>query len=118
MSKSEKNETSTNAVQAVLDEIRAHFGQSNVANGALADFQPGDKIMVQSITFFWVGELKAVVNGYVILDKASWIADTGAVDQCMNKGTLAEKATLPNHSPRISLQSIVAVLPWTAALPK
>ena len=106
-----------NAIREKLGLVAQSAGGSGGQPNALADFQPGDNVMVQTVTFFWVGQVQSVVNGYLILDNASWVADTGRFDECLDKGTLAEKCVIKKHSPRISLASVVAVLPWTAKLP-
>lgn len=76
------------------------------------NFIVGERVMVQTVTFYWCGEIAAVRDGWLILADAVWIANTGKLSKALESGVLA--LWEPAGSPvRINLErAVVAVLPW------
>ncbi len=50
----------------------------------------GDKVLIRTVTHYQAGEVDCVVDGFVRLTKASWIADTGRFAQAVATGEFSE----------------------------
>ncbi len=75
----------------------------------------GKKLFIRTVTYFLVGKVEAVEDGFIRLSGASWVADTGRFSQAISDGTLNEVEPVGNAY--VSLGSIVDMFPWTHELP-
>ena len=50
----------------------------------------GKNYLVRTVTMFYVGRLKAISNSDIVLDQASWVADTGRFGEALSTGSLNE----------------------------
>ena len=78
-------------------------------------FQVGEKIFIRTVTYHQLGKVKAVTPGFVELEDASWVADSGRFHQALTKGTLDEVEYV--GAAYVSLGAVVDVFPWPHALP-
>lgn len=74
-------------------------------------------VAIRTVTLYYTGVVKRVVDGFVILGEAAWIPDSGRWSTFLSSGTANEVEPFPDEV-AISLGSIVDVAPWSAALPR
>jgi hypothetical protein len=75
----------------------------------------GKKLLIRTVTYFNVGKVEQVQDGFIKLSNASWVADTGRFADAIKKGTLSEVE--PVGEVYVSLGSIVDMFPWDHELP-
>lgn len=78
-------------------------------------FEPGDKVFVRTVTYHTVGEIKAVDDGWLHLEGASWIADSGRFHIAIEKGDLSEVEYVGETY--VNMSTIVDAFPWSHDLP-
>lgn len=75
----------------------------------------GKKVFIRTVTYHLVGKVEKIVDGFIKLSGASWIADSGRFSQAIKEGTLNEVE--PVEEALVSLGSIVDIFPWNHELP-
>jgi hypothetical protein len=100
------------------------IGQLKALKGILGDPQqsrqafpaePSEKVLIRTVTVYHVGRVVKVEGGYVHLEGASWVADTGRFGESLRTGTLNEVEYVDQVA--ISLSAVVDVFPWRHDLP-
>lgn len=80
-------------------------------------FLIGKSYFIRSLTYHIVGKVKKISGGFLVLEQASWIADSGRFTQAINKGTLSEVEPV-NCNVMVALQNIVDAFEWKHELPR
>jgi hypothetical protein len=75
----------------------------------------GKKLLIRTVTYFSVGKVEQVEDGFIKLSTASWVADTGRFHQAITNGKLNEVE--PVGEMYVSLGSVVDMFPWNHDLP-
>lgn len=75
----------------------------------------GKKVLIRTVTYFSVGKVDKVEDGFVQLSTASWVADTGRFNEALKSGKLSEVE--PVGEVYVSLGSVVDMFPWNHDLP-
>jgi len=75
-------------------------------------FCVGKKYFVRTATMAQLGLLKAVVGDFLVLEKASWIADTGRFHEFLRDGTCSEYEGFPNNC-IVPTGSIIDATEWS-----
>lgn len=75
----------------------------------------GKKLLIRTVTYFSVGKVEQVQDGFIKLSTASWVADTGRFHNAIKDGKLNEVE--PVGEMYVSLGSIVDMFPWQHELP-
>ena len=70
----------------------------------------GKQWFVQTATLYYVGDLVAVTEGELVLDRAAWLADTGRFNEFMKTGKPSELEPC-NGSVIINRGAIIAAMP-------
>jgi hypothetical protein len=78
-------------------------------------FEGGEAYFIRTVTYHLVGRVKHVLRDYLILEEASWVADSGRFMQAIMDGTLSEVE--PVGTAYVSLGSITDAFPWGHDLP-
>ena len=76
----------------------------------------GKKWFFRTVTFHLVGMATKIMGPFVILENASWIADSGRFMDCIKKGTLMEVE--PVGVAFVNLSTVTDFFPWNHDLPK
>lgn len=78
----------------------------------------GQKILVRTVTYFQLGEVVAVHDGFLELNGASWVADTGRLGQTIADGpdNLSEIEML-GDGVYVNLGAVIDIIPWRHKLP-
>jgi hypothetical protein len=61
-----------------------------VNNSAKHPFVIGKQWIFETVTKYWVGDIVAVTETEVVLERAAWIADTGRFNEFMKTGKPSE----------------------------
>ena len=73
-------------------------------------FEIGEKYFIRTVTYHAIGKCVDIVDGFVFLDEAMWVADSGrlsnALKEGMDKQSSAELEVFPSTL-RINISSIV-----------
>ena len=82
---------------------------------ANAVFSVGKSVFIRTVTYHTVGRVTHVANGFVRLEEASWVPDSGRFHQALSTGTLTEVE--PVGIVFVAIGAVVDVFPWQHALP-
>jgi len=74
----------------------------------------GRSLLIRTVTYFMLGRVDAIVDGFMVLSTASWVADTGRFMQAIQNGTLNEVE--PVGIAYVQIASIVDMFPWVHSL--
>lgn len=80
-------------------------------------FAVGKSYFIRTVTYHQVGRVRAVVGGFLILDDASWVADSGRFMDALKSGKLNEVEPMGDGI-IVNMSSICDAAPWAHALPK
>ena len=72
----------------------------------------GKNYVIRTVTMIDVGKLIEVTDQEIVLENASWIADTGRWNEFLSKGTYSESEPFPNGKVIIGRGSIVDAIFW------
>lgn len=77
----------------------------------------GDKVFIRTVTLYYTGKIKALANGFITLDDAAWIADTGRFHDFLKEGKANEVEPFidPVHIP---VSSVIDMTEWKHPLLK
>jgi len=75
----------------------------------------GKKFFFRTVTYHLVGEVVKQIGSFLVLENASWIADSGRFMDCIKEGKLNEVE--PVGKAYINLDSVVDFFPWVHELP-
>lgn len=91
-----------------LREIQATVGAKTSAKHP---FKNGEKYFIRTATYFHLGRLKELCGKWIILEDASWIADTGRFYDFLKDGKCNEYESFQDPV-FIPIDSIIDVTPW------
>ena len=80
-------------------------------------FKVGEKYLIRTVTVYVIGKVREVVGDFLVLDDASWIADTGKFSVAFTKGEFSEVERVPDGT-IVNLGSITDAQTWLHTLPK
>src|SRR3990167_8431007 len=75
----------------------------------------GGKFFFRTVTYHAVGEVKAIVGRFAVLEQASWVADSGRFMNAIKDGELKEVE--PVGEMFLNLDTVVDFFPWKNKLP-
>ena len=79
-------------------------------------FQKGKSYFIRTVTYHALGVVKQETSdGFLVLEKASWVADSGRFMQAIKSGSLNEVE--PVGVMLVAKSAIVDAFPWAHALP-
>ena len=85
------------------------------------DYHPwkkGTNYLIRTVTMIDIGQLVEVTDQELVLEKASWIADTGRFNEALKNGTLNEVEPFPDGLVIVGRGSIIDACEWNHALPR
>jgi hypothetical protein len=77
----------------------------------------GEAYLFRTVTHIEVGRVKAIRGDFVMLEDASWIADTGRYHDCLVSGVFSEVEPYPITT-TINMGSLINFAPWPHVLPR
>jgi hypothetical protein len=83
-------------------------------------WEEGECVFIRTVTYHLIGKIIKVIKSgskeWLVLDNASWVADSGRFTQSINDGTLNEVEPV-GCVVRVNTDSITDVFVWSHALP-
>jgi len=58
-------------------------------------WQVGQKVFIRTLSYHYIGRVAAVTDTDVVLDEASWVADSGRWNHALTTGELSEVEPYP-----------------------
>lgn len=74
-------------------------------------FKVGEKYFIRTATLFHLGRLKEIVGEWLVLENASWIADTGRFHEFLMDGKCNEYESFVNDA-FVPLSSVIDITKW------
>ena len=107
-----------------VKELRSMFGGGGGCSGCSGNesLMPkiGEKVFIKTATYFYAGLVCEVGGGWVRLEKASWVAETGRFSTAMKAGDFSAVEPFPdNVHPRVNLSGAGVIWAnWPHELPR
>lgn len=79
------------------------------------DAMIGKSFFLRTVTYHFVGKVKARIGNFLHLTTASWVADSGRFMNAIKEGTLKEVEPLGDAF--VNLDTVTDFIPWKHALP-
>ena len=79
-------------------------------------YELGQAYLIRTVTHYYLGRLITVDTHELVLEDASWVADTGRFGECLASGTLKELEKIPGNL-IVGRGAIVDAIQWTHDLP-
>jgi hypothetical protein len=84
----------------------------------LQTWKPGTKLFIRTVTLYFVGELVAFTKRSIVLQKCSWVAETGRFNAAMRSGDFNEVEPFPmERQVRINRGAIIDASEFPHKLP-
>ena len=80
-------------------------------------FEVGKNYLIRTITMVDVGRVTKIVGKFLVMDDASWIADTGRFFECLRKSDVFVEVEPFQHPVFVNTDAIVDATLWPLALP-
>ena len=106
-------EVSDETYESIKDQLDA-----NPTNKAVGSFEEmiGNNYFFRTVTYHLVGTVIDIIDGFVVLKNASWVADSGRFSAAIKTGTLKEVE--PVGIAYVNLeQTVTDFFPWNHPLP-
>lgn len=78
-------------------------------------FKAGDKVFIRTVTLYYTGLIKEIVGDWIVLEQASWIADTGRFFDFLKDGTCNEYESFQKPV-SIPTGSVIDITEWSHKL--
>lgn len=79
-------------------------------------FEVGKAYFIRTCTYHFTGRIREITGGFLVLDDAAWIADSGRFADALKAGTLNEVEPMPDGT-LVAIGAITDAAPWAHALP-
>jgi len=79
-------------------------------------FLTGKPYIIRSATMTNVGRVKKICGGFLVLEDAAWVADTGRYFDALSTGVLNEVEPYPDGC-FVAVTGIIDAAPWNHSLP-
>lgn len=78
-------------------------------------FEIGKAYFIRTVTYHVLGQVKQISGDFLVLEKASWVADSGRFSLAIGKGELSEVEYI--DAAIINTNAIADACPWVHKLP-
>src|SRR6185312_5220232 len=99
-----------------IKEVKEMMNLFNGNNVQIEPWQMGKSYFIRTVTMHLVGKLKFISNKELVLENASWIADSGRFHDALKSGEFSEIEPFINDL-IINRESIVDATIWNHKLP-
>lgn len=79
-------------------------------------FEIGEAYLIRTVTYHVLGRVKEIKGSFLVLDEASWVADSGRFSVALEKGELNEVEYVGRAI--VNFNAIADAYPWPKKLPK
>ena len=99
-----------------FDLIKDQLSEAEKVDISKIEDLVGKKLFLRTVTYHLVGMVTKTMGSFLILEKASWIPDSGRFAQALKDGTLDEVE--PVGTAFVNLATVTDFFPWNHPLPK
>ena len=108
--------------EAIADELGQSIEDfmSSSLNNALtpkSPFEIGKSYLLRTITMVDIGRVSKICGKFIIMEDASWIADTGRFYECLQKSDIFAEVEPFKHPLIVNTEAIVDATLWPYKLP-
>lgn len=80
-------------------------------------FEIGKNYLVRTVTMVDVGRVTRVIGNFIVMENASWIADTGRFYECLERTGVFNEVEPFKHPIYLNVNAIIDATPWPYDLP-
>jgi len=104
--------------EETLEKIKDQLGEDYkpVELDALDDLI-GQKWFFRTVTYHMVGKVKKRLGNFLVMEDATWVADSKRFNDCIKNGFSSEAELEPVGEALINLDSVVDAFPFKHKLP-
>lgn len=102
----------------LMDILREH-GLLKESTGSNSDypFQPGDKVLIRTVTMIQTGEIVSIGRDWIELKDAAWIANTMRFHDTLKQGDAEEVEPIPGSGKCVvGRGAVVDIFEWNHPL--
>ena|SRR3990167_1751783 len=100
-------------VKELIELLRLTEGKTNTE----LPFEVGKNYFIRTVTFHLTGKVEAIKGNFLVLNDATWIADSGRFTNAINEGKLAEVEPVDVET-YVNINSITDAFEWKHKLPR
>jgi hypothetical protein len=78
----------------------------------------GEKVLIRTVSFFQLGRIVGLTPTEILLNDASWVADTARFSNALKTGQLNEVEPFPDGVISVNRLAVVDVCVWAHDLPR
>lgn len=78
-------------------------------------FDVGSSYLIRTVTYHVLGKIKTIKGDFLVLENASWVADSGRFGEALKKGSLSEVEFA--GAAVVNVNAITDAYPWIHELP-
>jgi hypothetical protein len=98
----------------VYELIKGQLVETNFSINALNEII-GKNFFFRTVTYHLVGKVEKIIDDFIVLKDASWVADSGRFSNAIKKGTLSEVE--PVGDAMLNIKTVTDFFPWNHKLP-
>jgi hypothetical protein len=103
----------TQLIEKLLEKVL----ESEVCDGpGEFPFEIGEAYLIRTVTYHVLGRVKAIKGNFLVLEEASWVADSGRFGNAIQKGELSEIEYVGKAI--VGINAISDAYPWPHKMPK
>ena len=102
-----------------LGDLKELLALLKGGNSSETAYKLGQSYLFRTVTHYWVGKIVSIYENEVVLENASWVADTGRFSECLSSG-FPENAEYETAIGKtiVHRAAIVDASEWKHELPK
>lgn len=104
------NKMNLNELKLELESIEKQ--KEKLTTKKVGVWEVGKNYVLRTVTMIDVGKLIEVTDNELVLEDASWIADTGRWNEFLNKGTYSESEPFPDGKVIVGRHAIIDAVLW------
>lgn len=115
----EKLESENEELKSRVEELEDELSTTETGESLTSKipFRVGKKYFIRTVTYHVTGKVKKISGGFLVLEDAAWIADSGRFNEAINKGELNEVEPV-DVQVMLNINSITDAYEWTHKLPR
>ena len=81
-------------------------------------FEVGDVVFLRTVTLYYLGRIKKIQGGFVELEDACWVQDTGSrLAEFLTDGVATSTELEPTGRTLVNITNVIDCLEWKHKLP-
>jgi len=100
----------------LIEKMVEKMLESDSESSSELPFEIGEAYLIRTVTYHILGRVKSIKGNFLVMEEASWVADSGRFNEAIGKGTLNE---IEYAGPAIvGINAIADAYPWTHKIPR